>query len=116
MPLAGETAYLEAFAAAVDGDGAINAETEETALLGWLMESAIAENKIAAIKTDAEGNSRVKQLPVGDYYLFGYARFDDEIFVWNLPLKISGESVSIEVDQYYADAVISTDPPNYFAY
>ncbi len=100
-PLGGESDYLEAFARAVtDPD-------DKSQLLALLIQNAIGENQLAALKTDRFGDSKAKTVKSGYYYLFGHAQVNDEIFVWNLPVRLYAGQNRVEIDQHNADVILS---------
>ena len=102
-----EESYLEAFAELAVGSDDTFETDEETSLLALLLDDVVAANRVAVIRTDECGRSAAKSLPPGSYYLFGYASFDGEIYIWNLPVRVAGEENRLQIDQYNADAVIS---------
>jgi hypothetical protein len=102
-PLAGESDYLEAFARAVTDP------EDESQLLALLIQNAIGENQIAAVKTDRLGFGKSKTVASGNYYLFGHAQINDEIFLWNFPVTLSAgrKRNRVEIDQHNAEVVVS---------
>ena len=101
-----ETAYLEAYAALTASGDELFGVDEETTLLRWLLDDAVAANRVAVFRTGDDGRSRTKTLPSGDYYLFGAATFNGELFVWNVPAHIGNGDRTLEIDQYNAGAAI----------
>lgn len=101
--LRGDDGYLEALARTVaDRD-------EESRLLAVLIQDAIRRNQLAAISTDRSGLGRAKTLKTGNYYLFGYAQIDDEIFVWNLLVRLAAGQNRAKIDQHNAGVVITAN-------
>lgn len=100
-PLDGESDYLEAFARAV------TEPDDESRLLALLIQNAIGENQLTVVKTDRLGSGVSKTVVGGNYYFFGHAQINDEIFVWNLPVKLSAGRNRVEIDQHNAEVVLS---------
>lgn len=98
-----EEAFLEAVAYTLTTDA------EEGVLLSLLINDVIVKNRISVITTDSQGFGKSGNLKKGNYYLFGYAQSGNEIFVWNIPVKISGGQKHLEIDQYNADTVIDSE-------
>lgn len=102
-PLDGESAYLEALARAVAG------RDDESRIISTLIQEAIRSCQIAALETDRRGIGKTKTIRSGNYHLFGYARIDDEFFVWNLPVRAALGRNRIEIDQHNAEGVINVE-------
>lgn len=93
-----ESAYLEALAGVLAGDAA------DAGLLDMLFWDAVKKRRISGvISTDLFGNASSKTVRSGNYYLFGYASFDDRILIWNVPVHLSGGKNTLELDQYNAE-------------
>jgi len=101
--LTGDEDFLKATAYALTSDD------EESVLLSVLIEESIRVSRISVIDTDSDGFGKSETLKSGSYYLFGYAKLENEMFVWNLPLKISGAQTHVLIDQHNAEAVIEID-------
>ncbi len=94
-----EEDYLTATAKAFSSDD------DESALITFLIKEKLSKHKLFVVKTDYSGRADIKALKTGDYYLFGFSKTNDEIFVWHLPIKIKSGRNVIEIDQHNADAV-----------
>ena len=46
---------------------------------------------------------------MGNFYIFGIGKTEDEIFVWHLVVDIKSCRNVIELDQYNAETVFSAD-------
>lgn len=93
--------YLEATARAFDSTD------EESELIALLIHQAISRHQIAKIETDRYGKGKARTIKAGSYFLFGIARTEDEVLVWNQPVKIVAGSNLIEIDQHDADVVLT---------
>ena len=74
-------------------------ETEEDSLLTYIFWDAIKTHQVSVIETDYFGYGKSGKIKTGNYYVFGCEQIEDETFIWNYPVKISGRSL-IEIDQY----------------
>lgn len=82
---------------------------EESQLLTLLIQKEIAKHQIYAVKTNFQGKAQIDSVKMGNYFLFGIGKTEDEIFVWHLPVTIkSGENL-IELDQNNAETVLSIE-------
>ncbi|HEX8397833.1 MAG TPA: hypothetical protein VF644_10430 [Pyrinomonadaceae bacterium] len=99
-----DESYLEAAANAFLPN---NREDSEfvTALVG----AELAKHQKAKIKTDAFGRASLRQIPAGNYYLFGMARSEETVLVWNLPVTIKSGSNILELDQHNAESVFTIE-------
>lgn len=104
--LTSDEAFLEATARA------LTEKDEQNALLSLLIEDLINKNQIAAVNTNLFGRGKINALKTGNYYLFGFARVEGEVFVWNFPVRLKRGQTHVEIDQYNADAVIEVGTLN----
>lgn len=95
--------YLEALAKLLT-----DPEGDEDDLLNFLFWDRVNKHKISSLETDYFGYAKSTQIKSGNYYLFGYAEVDDEIFIWNHPVYLSGKRI-IEIDQNNAEIVLPAD-------
>lgn len=98
QPLTEESDYLEAVANTFAEPGA------ENGLLSLLILDAVRNRQVAEIATNRFGSGKSGKIKAGLYYLFAVERVENEIFVWNLPVYLSGSSGEIEIDQYNAES------------
>lgn len=93
-----ESAYLEALAGVLGGGGG------DAGLPDLLFWNAVKKHRISAVlSSNMFGVGRSKTVLSGNYYLFGYAPVDDQIFIWNVPVYLSGGKNQLELDQYNAE-------------
>lgn len=78
---------------------------EENQLLALLIYSKLAETKSVKIETDNFGWRQNTAVCTGDYFLFGYGLFDDQILVWEIPIKILPGRNMVELDQYNTETI-----------
>lgn len=96
--LPAESAYLEALAGVLTGDGA------DAGVLDMLFWDTVEKRRISGvISTNLFGAAPPETVRSGNYYLFGYASFDDRILIWNMPVYLSGGKNKLELDQYNAE-------------
>lgn len=77
-------------------------ETEEDSLLTYIFWDAVKTHQISVIETNYFGYGKSGKIKTGNYYIFGCEQIEDETFIWNYPVKISGRSL-IGIDQYNAE-------------
>ncbi len=98
--LSSEDNYYEALAKTLTND------TEENALLNLLFWKAIKKHQISFVKTNVQGIGKLRAVSPGHYYLFGCVQNEDEFFIWNLTVNLTGKDNRIEL--------ISTTPQQLF--
>lgn len=79
---------------------------DEDELLAFLFWNSLNTSKITAVETDYFGYGKSAAVKSGNYYLFGFTQIEDNIFIWNHPVFLSGTK-EIEIDQNNAAAVLS---------
>lgn len=77
----------------------------ETELLDFLIRDKLKSNLKAEISINSAGIGKSRPMMNGKYYLFGYAKRDREVFVWNLPVEVGAVPQVFELDQYNADVL-----------
>ncbi|HQU86116.1 MAG TPA: hypothetical protein PKY59_23515 [Pyrinomonadaceae bacterium] len=84
-------------------------DEEETALLGMLLLPKLKKHMAASFALSEQNSPNGIKLPFrhGEFYLFGYAKHQDEIIVWNLPIKIGASPQIVDLDQYNSAALFS---------
>jgi hypothetical protein len=98
-----ESDYLTAAAKA------LSSEDEESALIALLIKAEISKHKVLSLKTDYFGQANLKELKMGNYYMFGIGKTEDEIFVWHFVVDIKSCKNVIELDQYNAETIFSAN-------
>lgn len=103
LPLSKDSAYLEAVANTFAEPG------EENDLLASLIREIVQKEQVTVIKTNRSGTGMSGTIKAGCYFLFAVERVENEIFVWNLPVYLSGKTNEIEIDQYNIASSSLTD-------
>ncbi len=98
-----ESDYLTAAAKA------FSSEEEVSVLIALMIKEAISKHKVISLKTNRLGRADLKELRMGNYYIFGMGKIDDEIFVWRFVVDIKSGNNVIELDQYNAETAFSAD-------
>lgn len=105
LPLSDETDFLEAVA------NTFAEPDEESILLAALIRDAVNKAQITKVKTNRFGLGKSATIKAGRYFLFGVEKIENEIFVWNLPVYLSGKANTIEINQYNADSIAESYAP-----
>jgi hypothetical protein len=93
-----EAAYFEALA------GVLASEDNNAEIMNLIFWNAIEKHRHSVVvPTNLVGLGQSKTVRSGNYYLFGYAPVDDQIFIWNVPVYLSGGKNQLELDQYNAE-------------
>ncbi|HEX8267391.1 MAG TPA: hypothetical protein VF596_18470 [Pyrinomonadaceae bacterium] len=82
-------------------------DEENSLFVSVLLNDNISRNKVAQITTNQSGLGSLKTVTVGNYYLFGMKRVEDEVFIWHHPIQIKSGKNRIELDQHNAEVVLS---------
>lgn len=88
---------------------ALSSGDEESVLIALLIKTEISKHTILSLKTDYFGEANQKELKMGNYYIFGIGKTEDEIFVWHFIINIKSYNNIVELDQYNAETVFSVD-------
>lgn len=82
---------------------------EDAEFVVALVSTELAKYQKAKIKADAFGRVSLRRIPAGNYYLFGMARSEETVLVWNLPVTIKSGSNILELDQHNAESVFTIE-------
>ena len=94
--------YLEAAARAL-----IAENNEEAEVIVFLIREAMNRHQLSVARTGGFGRGKFRGIKEGKYYLFGVARTEAEVFIWNLPVDVESGINSVEVDQNNAAVIFS---------
>jgi hypothetical protein len=61
--------------------------------------AAGATYRVADVKMDGNGKAQFSPLPPGTYYLFGSARYNNQLLLWNLRVDLRPGANSVSLDQ-----------------
>lgn len=81
---------------------AFSSEDEESKLIALLINKAISQHQLFSLKTNFQGEAKIKSIKIGNYYLFGIGQANDEVLIWHFPVSIKLGCNDIEVDQHNA--------------
>lgn len=96
--------YLEAAARALTAEN-----DEEAEVIVFLIREAMNRHQLSVARTGGFGRGKFRRIKEGKYYLFGVARTEAEVFVWNLPVEVESGINSVEIDQNNAAVIFSPD-------
>jgi len=102
--LTSDESYLEAAANAF-----LPNNREDSEFVAALFGAELTKHQKAKIKTDAFRRASLRQIPAGNYYLFGITRSEETVLVWNLHVSIKPSSNVLELDQHNAESVFSIE-------
>jgi hypothetical protein len=60
---------------------------------------AIKARSVGTAKTDAAGSARIPPLPPGPYHVFADAVLDNRVFMWDVPIQLTGGENMLTLDQ-----------------
>lgn len=96
--------YLEAAARALTSEN-----DEEAEVIVFLIKEAITRHQLSVARTGDFGRGKFRGIKEGKYYLFGVAKTESEVAVWNLPIQVEPGINSLGIDQNNAAVIFSVN-------